>query len=398
MMAATRRHLLWLCHKEWLLLRRDVNGLAVLFLMPVVFILIMSLAMEDSFRQRGSAVLDVAVVDLGAEASDFQRRLAEDGGFNLVVGGADQQAVFRQRVSDGDIQGVVVLPADVDARIADVKQAIQLPLLVSPSILPQTRVSLEQRLRGHVYASRAQRTAETLAVITNQTLDDSPAAVEIETVAVGMDAGEQVLVPSSVQQNVPAWLVFAMFFVVFPLSNALLVERLEGGYTRLRLLGVSAFSYVGAKCLSFYVVNMLQAGLMLLVGVYGVQLFGGEALRIGDGLAGLFVMASAISISALGLGMIISVLVSSHVQATLVGGVVNLILGAVGGVMVPKFIMPEMMKTLSMISPMSWGLEGFWDILLRQGGVRDVLFEAGVLAALGAALLCLSICLLNRNR
>ena len=35
--------------------------------------------------------------------------------------------------------------------------------------------------------------------------------------------------------------------------------------------------------------------------------------------------------------------------------------GALGGVMVPKFVMPPFMRELADISPMSWGLEGFLD-------------------------------------
>jgi ABC-2 type transport system permease protein len=38
--------------KELQLLLRDIHGLMLLFVMPVVFILIMSLALQDQFAQR----------------------------------------------------------------------------------------------------------------------------------------------------------------------------------------------------------------------------------------------------------------------------------------------------------------------------------------------------------
>ena len=60
---------------------------------------------------------------------------------------------------------------------------------------------------------------------------------------------------------------------------------------------------------------------------------------------------------------------STTEQATIATGATNLLLGALGGVMVPRSIMPEALQHLALLSPMSWGLEGFLDILLRGGGV-----------------------------
>jgi ABC-2 type transport system permease protein len=55
--------------------------------------------------------------------------------------------------------------------------------------------------------------------------------------------------------------------------------------------------------------------------------------------------------------------------------------------MVPKFFMPQSMQTLSNISPMSWGLEGFLDVFLRGSGARAVLPESLALAGFGIILL-----------
>jgi len=54
---------LWL--KEWLALSRDVHGLAVLFLMPAAFIVVMSLALSDVFKDGASRRTDFAVLVAG---------------------------------------------------------------------------------------------------------------------------------------------------------------------------------------------------------------------------------------------------------------------------------------------------------------------------------------------
>ncbi len=51
------------------------------------------------------------------------------------------------------------------------------------------------------------------------------------------------------------------------------------------------------------------------------------------------------------------------------------ILAAIGGVWVPVFAMPKVMQYASHISPMNWGLNAFYDVLLRSGGFVEILPE-----------------------
>jgi ABC-2 type transport system permease protein len=63
--------------------------------------------------------------------------------------------------------------------------------------------------------------------------------------------------------------------------------------------------------------------------------------------------------------------------------------------MVPKLVMPPAMQQLAELSPFSWGLDGFLDIFIRGGGVREVLPEAGRLLAFGVACFVLAILRFN---
>jgi ABC-2 type transport system permease protein len=127
-----------------------------------------------------------------------------------------------------------------------------------------------------------------------------------------------------------------------------------------------------------------------------VPLLGGDQLALGNSLPGLAMICSALSIAALGYAMLIAVVARTTEQATTLGGAGNIILAAIGGIMVPSFVMPAFMQELTRISPMSWGLEGFLDIFLRGGGVAQVWPEALALVLLG--LVCLSTALLLHRR
>ncbi len=54
------------------------------------------------------------------------------------------------------------------------------------------------------------------------------------------------------------------------------------------------------------------------------------------------------------------------------GAVSVVIAAALGGVMVPVYVMPKGMQLISQFSPLAWGLEGFLELFARGGGVRDI--------------------------
>ena len=52
--------------------------------------------------------------------------------------------------------------------------------------------------------------------------------------------------------------------------------------------------------------------------------------------------------------------------------------------MVPTFVMPGFMKSLSQFTPHAWALAGYHDVMIRGLGVREVLSEAGALFGFSA--------------
>jgi ABC-2 type transport system permease protein len=56
-----------------------------------------------------------------------------------------------------------------------------------------------------------------------------------------------------------------------------------------------------------------------------------------------------------------------------------LLLSAIGGILVPTYVMPELMRSISVISPLNWSLEGFYKLFLRGGGIADILSNLGLL-------------------
>jgi ABC-2 type transport system permease protein len=395
--------------KEGLALARDRHGLAALFVMPAIFILVMSLALADSdaFSGPKDAAIGYAVLDLDATpvSGAFDARLAALG----MVGRDDQnrlpdETAARRRVEAGEIAFVVVIPQGF-ARQIDDHQAPSLRLLVDPAIPLAIREGFFQQIEAATLRASLgfalDRLEKNLGIPGLSQSIESADPPEITLEAVGHDTRQARALPSAVQQNVPAWLIFSMFFVVIPISAVFIGERQHGTLQRLATQRVSFGLVLAGKFLPFALINQAQAVVMVGIGRWLVPCFGGEALILPDGamaLAALWLVSLAVSVAAVGWALLIASLAKSSEQATVLGGVGNILMGAIGGVMVPRFVMPTAMQPWTRLSPMDWALEGFHQVMLRQGGLADILPAAAALTGFGLAALAIAIFIDRRAR
>jgi ABC-2 type transport system permease protein len=363
------RRLLALWKKEWIALSRDVHGLAVLFVMPAAFIVVMSLALSDVFRDGGGRGAEFAVLSADGGAS-LVGRLAGDG-FRAVDPPAGEAAA-RDGVRRGHPALVVVVGPGTPPSFK---------LLADPA-LPATQLAAFQlRVLGVVLADAFGF--------------DLKRAAALEVEVVGNPRGGR---PSSVQQNVPAWLIFGMFFVVMPISSLFIVERRDGTLARLVSQKVPFSLLLLGRIGPYCAVNLVQAALMLLAGVTLVPWLGGEALALPARWDLLVAVALSTSLAAIAWGLLVAVLSRTMEQATVIGGVGNILAAAIGGIMVPRFVMPENMQTLANASPMAWALDGFHAVMLRQGGAADIAVPCLKLLLLAAALLGAALWVHHRRR
>ncbi|MBU3696321.1 MAG: ABC transporter permease [Rhodocyclaceae bacterium] len=375
-----RLHALWT--KETLALLRDRHGLAALFVMPVIFILVMTMALHDAFMPGASIDVAYAVVDLdnSPQSQALVRRLDKSGSFRRIAVGQDLDAA-RQGIRENQYALVLGLPAKFGERLlapagADGQPTEPLTLLVDPTLNPALQLAFRNQTAAALGTIRADELTRRAGKLFG--LPVSPAAERDwpdEIVSIAVQNQRSIRPPSSVQQNVPAWLVFAMFFVVIPIASIFIIERQEGTLQRLRAIGLPFGHILAGKLLPFFVVNQLQAVLMVLVGMFIVPMLGGEALHMpaGRSLIHWWLVAASVSLAAVAFALLVASLTRTSQQAVVVGGVGNILMGAVGGIMVPKFMMPAAMQRLAEWSPMAWGLDGFHTVMLRQGGFDAIL-------------------------
>lgn len=367
--------------KEFLLIGRDKHALAALFIMPAVFILIMSIALKDVMNDDKSLMSYIVIDRDQTHASQtLVEELAETPSFSQ----RDYSEETYRSPEDEGVQFIVDIPEGFESDLSDIKLTVAAD--TSPSLLSIFKSQMSLIVMKHqldTMSSAIQKQFGSRGGRDVKSFDDDFIEVNYAKFA-------QNEKPTSTQQSVPSWIVFGLFFVIIPMSTIFINEKKQNTLRRLLTMNVSILNLFAGKIIPYMLINQVQVWLMIGVGMFVVPYFGAAPLTISGSVFGLILVSIALSISAIGLSILIATSVDSVEQATTIGGIINILLGAIGGVMVPKVVMPESMQTLSNISPMSWGLEGFLDVFLRSGGVRDIIPEAIALSLFGLISLSLA--------
>lgn len=408
--------------KELLELRRDRAGLLVLLVMPMALVLIVSLVQDNVMQATGQAPIKVLFVDSDNSflGKAINKQLESAGGLDLVTRLKEEpvtEELAKRAVIKGDYQFAIIIPAGTGDAFKKLlreraKDTFAMEKRVAPQAKPLTGVeqagmtvyfdpavqgsfrtavnnALQRVVLGIEFQEQAAILAETFPLEMKKALPKNMPAPEVsfkmDTAAV-LKLTEEVAYssrllkrPTAAQQNVPAWALFGMFFIVVPLSGTLIRERQTGTLRRLMTMPVSALSLLTGKLCAYVLVCLIQFAMMLAAGSFLLPLLGTSGLEIGSGLGAILPIALAASLAATGYGLLVGSLAKTYEQASMFGAVSIVIAAALGGIMIPVYVMPRYMQEISSYSPLAWGLTAFQDIFVRGGSLRTVLPEISYL-------------------
>ena len=409
------RQIIAITLKELKVVWLDREALLLLFAMPMFFILVMSFALQGVFEagtkerpvevlvinQNGGPMAEQAIADLKrmeglalietaggvslslekAEAlirqGDYPLALAFRTGFSERIlqdpGTSESEKATVYLISDpatnlqllASVKGVIrstiarrVLMATMPQRM---KQAFENSLSEIPFGLNPSSPNMEKQF-------------ERILEDTHKGNVDSSMVVFVSASPKGFSAGRR---PTATEQNVPGYTIFGVFFIVLTLASSFLREKQDGTFQRILAAPLSKTALLIGKLLPYYLVNLIQIGLMFAVGVILFDMKPGH-------VPALILVSMALAAAANGLGLLVAALGKTEAQVNSLSVLFAITLAALGGMMVPAFIMPGFMKTLSLFTPHAWALAGYHDVIIRGLGLREVLPETGVLLGFAA--------------
>ena len=408
--------------KELKVLWRDHEALALLFAMPVFFILVMSLALQGVFESgSGDRPIEILLIneDRGGLAAKTIHDLKKMERFT-IIDTLDGVPVTLKKAKDLIHQERHTLALRFQAQfsaqlLSDTKDAKNDDPVISLIVDPTTNMQFISSLKGAIQGVVARHALlSRLPQIMRRSLNGigepgnpeltidlnklspyferifssvSAESLDRETVPIAivpLRAFESERRPNSAEQNVPAYTIFGVFFIVLTLASSFLQEKNDGTFQRILTAPLTKTALVVGKLLPYYLVNLIQIGLMFAVGVF---LFD---LQLGN-LPALILVSLALSASANGLGLLVAAIGRTEAQVNGLSVLLAITLSALGGMMVPSFVMPGLMKTLAQFTPHAWALSGYHDVIIRGLAVREVLDEAGVLLGFAALFFLLAL-------
>lgn len=371
--------------KDLTILLKDTGAVVTLFLLPLMFIVVMSFALAPLFRAPGDRPLVVPVEDRdrGPRAQRVLERLREVPRVQVeLVPDAEAEVLSGRRAA-----GLVLL--------AGFEQSGELLLIGGPA-QAQLAVAIDGLVAGVLDGlDREERVIRETEGLARELQPEGAEAVDVRRLVAQAQeraqasgpglkirrkvSGSNELLPGIYEQNVPGYAVMFAFFLVNYVAGSILMERRLGTLQRLRAAPISRAGLLAGKLVPHFLVGLLQIAIMFTVGRLA---FG---MKLGHAPLGLALVTVAVSATATALGMLVASLARTEQQISGLSTLVILLLAALGGCLVPLFAMPAFMQRAALFTPHAWAMTAYQDLLVRGHGAADVLPHVGALLAFAAA-------------
>ncbi len=392
--------------KDLRILTRDKVGLTLMFIMPVLLAIVITAIQNSTFElvNDNKVPLLISNKDSGQLGKTLIDAIEKIGMFDLKqVTGEKSENLVIEKMNAKDVLITIVIPEDFSSKITlkaknitgralnefglqgDTVGAMPgkmdpLTLYYHPVLQQNFRSSVQGALQSALQLVESREIVKTLYFSINE--KDLPAALEkdiidnkviINEIPVSRDGSKRI--PNATQHNIPAWTIFAMFFVVISLGSSVVREKLSGSFIRLKTLPTNYLVALLSKQITYLVVTMAQTAVIFAIGVWLFPVMGLPVLNLPADIAGLIFVSLICGWCAVSYAICIGVFAQTQEQANGFGAVSIVIMAAIGGLLVPSFAMPHSFKTIMKISPLHWCLEAFYGLFLEAGKLGDVMMN-----------------------
>ena len=175
----------------------------------------------------------------------------------------------------------------------------------------------------------------------------------------------------------PQGVIWGLIGCAMSFGISLVTERTHGTLVRLRMAPLTNAQILGGKALSCFT-SILFVELMLLA----------VALSFGVRPTSYFMLALAglsAAICFVGFMMLVASLGKTEQTASGAGWAILMPLSMIGGAMVPTFVMPAWVQSISFISPIRWTMLAIEGGVWRNFSLSEMAMPCAILIALGIA-------------
>jgi ABC-2 type transport system permease protein len=394
--------------KDMRILTRDRLGLVFMFAMPIVLALVITAVQNSTFEMLNTNTVPMLICnrDTGEAGKQMQTAIEKVGMFSLkqvTPNVTDKEISDRMHAKDAVI--AIIIPTDFTQKLKEKaaiisKKALQnfgmqtgkmvtptdsgevqpITLLYHPVLQESFRHSIQGALKSALQVVQNKEVLKSIYFAMNETaLPDSlekdlmNSQVGIVEIPVSRDGSRNI--PNASQHNVPAWTVFAMFFIVISLGGSVVREKLNGSFVRLKTLPTNYLIALISKQLTYLFITFIQALVVFSMGIWLFPYMGLPKLDLPADVIGVVIVTLICGWCAVSYAIMIGVFAKTQEQANGIGAVSIVLMAAVGGLLVPSFAMPESFQFVMKLSPLHWCLEAYYGLFLEGGKLKDVILN-----------------------
>jgi ABC-2 type transport system permease protein len=357
--------------QEYKVLLKDKQSLAVLFLMPALLILFLSLALTDIYKQKVGQKIDITVFSKTSNLN--QQILKEFSNFSYTI--SHNTGNLDTYLESNTPTVAIMIPEEMAKILKNKSTNKKIKFYFSTKLDHSIKEMIKAHFLISVQSVIISQVNNRLQKMNEQ--GKNPNALSINSLIKADQYVEEISsigrIPTPIEQTVPAWTLFAMFFIIIPISSSFIRDRQTGVLKRLQCMGVSKFTILLSKICSYLIINNIQFILMFGIGMFIVPQIIGENFTLPNINFQIVLTTLICSLCATSFGLLITSISKSSDQASTLGALSIVIMALLGGVMIPHFIMPEFMQALSIISPLYWGLDAYLDIFLNNSSLVELI-------------------------
>jgi ABC-2 type transport system permease protein len=354
--------MLW---KEFLQLRRDRLTFAMMTALPAIQLLLFGYAIQTDVRRLPTVVVDESRT---SESRALIQVLANTDNFTFVAAVPDRAAAKRW-IERGAARVALVIPPEYQRNIRSGHTGVAQMLIDAAD--PQ---SSGAAIAGAQLAAQA-RGAQLLA---SQYKLRPPVEIRVRPWYNPAQKSATFIVPGIVG----ILLTITMTLIT---STAIVKERERGTLEQLIVTPISRTSLMLGKLVPFVLVGYVQMSVILTLGVtfFDIPIMGSLGL--------LYALALVFIVASLGVGLLISTVARSQLQAMQLSFFFLLPNILLSGYIFPRAAMPEPAQWVGAILPLTWFLDILRGVLLKGVGMRDLWTQLEVLTASAFVLLIVSV-------
>ncbi len=364
--------------KEFAHIRRDRLTIFFTFIVPALQLTIFGYAINVTIDDIPTVVLDL---DGRQDSRALVESFANTGTFE-IVDRVQSMDTARRALNSGRAKVAIIIPADYSERLLLREQASAQVLIDGSDSQVATTALNTANLLGVLGSIQRGK-------VFGESRGEALARDPTDEAAMPIDLRARLLYNPNLESShffVPGLVAIILQLVLlFLTSFSIVKEREHGTLEQLFVTPVGRAGLMFGKLIPYALMatGELLIVLVLMVGVFRVPIHGSLWLLLA--LAGLFI------VTALGLGLLISTLAKTQLQAIQMAFIIMLPSVLLSGFMFPRTEMPTPIYILGFFIPVTYFIEILRGIILRNADLLDIWSHVAGLAACCLVILTLSV-------